>query len=403
MKESTNEFSSLVEYVVDEFLDDAFVLYFKASFLELAVQNIVTLLEVTLEEKATDDWYDQVETCLEEALQVRFVVPRSIMPWRSSLGVWKKEAVGWLQTPEEIGATLSLLDGELHSMHEQRSVEWYAMRNDLLTATAVSHLFSSPSKCNEVIYEKCRGRQDAGPPLSIYDSRHWGVKYEPVTRMLYEALYHTKVKEYGCLRHRSLPFVGASPDGINVDVRNGERFGRMVEIKNVVSREITGEPLDDYWIQMQVQMEVCGLDLCDFVETSIKEFDTFDTFYAKRDDYDYAGVLFHFVSLLDPLQNHYEYMPLRWSTTCEWRQVESWREKFQKQLRHSHRFVGPLFWYLEEFSCVVVPRNADWFAAALPRITEVWRTIERERTEGYEHRAAKRRNDADVKTILLMP
>jgi putative phage-type endonuclease len=396
-----SDFTDLVESLVEEFLDDSFVLYFKASFLDLVIQQIITLIEMTLEEKATDEWYDEVETSLENALQERFVVPRSILP--CMFRDWKKKAIGWLQTPVEITNALTRIDNDNNSMQQQRSAEWYAMRNELLTATAVSHLFSSPSKSNEVIYEKCRRCQEAGPPLSIYDSRHWGVKYEPVSRMLYETLYRTKVKEYGCLRHSSLPFVGASPDGINVDMRNGERYGRMVEIKNVVSREITGEPLDDYWIQMQVQMEVCGLDLCDFVETSIKEFDTFENFCAKRYDYDYSGVVFHFVSLLDPLQNHYEYMPLKWCQMCEWRQIETWREKYQKQLRHSHRFVNTLYWYLEEFSCVVVPRNADWFSAALPRITEVWRIIERERAEGYEHRAAKRRNDADVKTILLMP
>ena len=39
-----------------------------------------------------------------------------------------------------------------------------------------------------------------------------------------------------------------------------------VEIKNIVNREITGIPLEAYWIQMQVQMEVCDLDLT-FIES----------------------------------------------------------------------------------------------------------------------------------------
>jgi hypothetical protein len=45
----------------------------------------------------------------------------------------------------------------------------------------------------------------------------------------------------------------------------------MLEIKNIVNRDITGEPLHHYWIQMQVQMEVCDLDVCDFLETRFKE------------------------------------------------------------------------------------------------------------------------------------
>ena len=43
-------------------------------------------------------------------------------------------------------------------------------------------------------------------------------------------------------------FLGASPDGINTNNRTS-LFGRMLEIKNVVSREINGIPKEDYWIQ----------------------------------------------------------------------------------------------------------------------------------------------------------
>ena len=46
-----------------------------------------------------------------------------------------------------------------------------------------------------------------------------------------------------------------------------ERYGRLVEIKNIVNREITGIPKKEYWVQMQLQMEVTDLDECDFLET----------------------------------------------------------------------------------------------------------------------------------------
>jgi hypothetical protein len=50
-----------------------------------------------------------------------------------------------------------------------------------------------------------------------------------------------------------------------------------------------------------------------------------------------------------------------------------------------------LYWYLDEYSCVLVPRNRFWFEAALPKIKSVWDTIVKERTEGYEHRAPKKK------------
>jgi hypothetical protein len=45
----------------------------------------------------------------------------------------------------------------------------------------------------------------------------------------------------------------------------------MLEIKNISNRIIDGIPKEEYWVQMQIQMETCDLDECDFVETRFKE------------------------------------------------------------------------------------------------------------------------------------
>ena len=52
----------------------------------------------------------------------------------------------------------------------------------------------------------------------------------------------------------------------------------MLEIKNIVNREITGIPLKAYWVQMQMQMEVCELDKCDFLETRFLEYEDKESF-----------------------------------------------------------------------------------------------------------------------------
>jgi hypothetical protein len=89
-------------------------------------------------------------------------------------------------------------------------------------------------------------------------------------------------------RHPKYDYIAASPDGINVD-SNNERYGRMVEIKNIYNREIDGIPTDNYWIQMQFQMEVCDLDECDFSETRMKEYSE-EEFYADTTS-KYKGVI----------------------------------------------------------------------------------------------------------------
>ena len=53
--------------------------------------------------------------------------------------------------------------------------------------------------------------------VNINSPLHHGQKYEPISIMFYENMYKTRIKEFGCIQHsRSMPFIGASPDGINI-------------------------------------------------------------------------------------------------------------------------------------------------------------------------------------------
>ena len=61
--------------------------------------------------------------------------------------------------------------------------------------------------------------------------------------------------EFGCIEHDTYPFLKASPDGINIAPKN-KLYGRMLEIKNPTTRKITGTPKKEYWIQMQLQMQL---------------------------------------------------------------------------------------------------------------------------------------------------
>ena len=90
-------------------------------------------------------------------------------------------------------------------------------------------------------------------------------------------------------------FLGASPDGIN-NQKDSPLFGRIFEIKNVYNRFINGIPKEEYWIQMQIQMENCNLDLCDFLETRFIEY-TENDFYKDTIHY-YKGVILHFLKLI---------------------------------------------------------------------------------------------------------
>jgi putative phage-type endonuclease len=163
---------------------------------------------------------------------------------------------------------------------EQRTNDWYKFRHNLLTASNAYKALSTQSAQNNLICEKCQPLKQNDPEnqevvksVNINSPLHHGQKYEPLSVMLYEQKYNTKVEDFGCIQHDNYNFIGASPDGINVD-ENSPLFGRMLEIKNVVSRVINGIPKKEYWIQMQLQMEVCDLDYCDFLETKFVEYES---------------------------------------------------------------------------------------------------------------------------------
>jgi putative phage-type endonuclease len=269
---------------------------------------------------------------------------------------------------------------------QQRTDEWYQFRHNLLTASSIWKILSTQSNINNIIYEKCK-------PFTLFKSPsldsplHWGQKYEPVSIELYENLYNTKIEDFGCIKHPKYPFIGASPDGINID-ENNSRFARMLEIKNVVNREINGIPKMEYWIQMQVQMETCDLNECDFLETQFLEYHNYEDFmndgtFTMTEDNKQKGIMLLFNNNGNTF---YEYAPIN----IDEERYKIWEESMFNKHTNSE-WIRTIYWKLEKLSNILVLRNKLWFKQALPKFREVWETIIKERETGYEHRAPKRR------------
>lgn len=273
---------------------------------------------------------------------------------------------------------------------DQRTDDWYKFRYKYLTASSIWKVFGTPRTQNELIYDKCKPF-DAGKytqSVSTESPLHWGQKYEEVSGMWYEREYATKVSEFGCLPHCDISYLAASPDGI-VTKPTCARFGRMLEIKNIVNRDITGIPKKEYWIQMQLQMEVCQLDECDFLETRFKEYDSYAEFVADGTFTHNAkgqmkGAILYFNEGGTPL---YEYAPLGLNET----KYEVWEADILA--KHTKlTLVRTIYWWLDEVSCVLVLRNRTWFNHVKPSLDDFWAKIVHDRVHGYEHRAPQRRN-----------
>jgi putative phage-type endonuclease len=300
----------------------------------------------------------------------------------------------------------------------QRTKEWYDFRNGLISASNLWKVFSTEGQVNSLIYEKCNSFYNTIDYSSSYvnteSSLHWGVKYEPVSVMVFEKMNHVEIGEFGCIQHPEYPFIGASPDGIIIN-DTSPLFGSMLEIKNIVNREINGIPKMEYWIQTQIQMETCSLDTCHFFETRFLEYSDESEFYNDI-EHEYKCVILNFVKNNNKQffgesngtniqqQPLYKYMPLEIMDTKDniKDNILKWIEETRLEMREQgYVLFSTIYWYLQEYSCVVIPRNQKWFDAALPKIKNVWETILIERQSGYEHRATKKRMDIMTKKITV--
>ena len=259
---------------------------------------------------------------------------------------------------------------------EQRSKQWYDMRHDMLTASDIGALlgYSKYNNRNSVIKKKCgEGPKFKGNIFTLH-----GQKYEEIAKQIYELRYNKHVDEYGLIQHPKIPILGASPDGISTD-------GIMLEIKCPPKRKITGVVPPHYWVQMQVQLQVCSLDQCDFIECLIEEYEDDEEYnddVFDPEDFEYYDILpktfdINFINVPNDRktvfglekgiigeirvmneENRYEseffYPPFNLSTEGQIK----WLEDKEKELNINIEFV---YWKLSFSSVVNVMRDDKWW------------------------------------------
>lgn len=346
------------------------------KFYDNIYDEIIDLLLDQLSNTHNYNIEDELHQILNEAFHIIFT---TLVPRRSYKKTFIRKKIFNLTTIQN-----KILHIKSKPQPAQRTQEWYEFRNNTLTASSAWKAFGSQSIVNQLIYEKCKpmdiskySRFNTSSPL------HHGQKYEPVSVAYYEYTYNLKVDEFGCILHDIYPFIAASPDGIVVTPDN-PRFGRMLEIKNIVNRKITGIPKEEYWIQMQLQMETCNLNECDFLETRFCEYETEEEFnndgtFNKSADGKQKGVIIYYIVDGNP---YYEYSPYNCS-------IEEFREwEHDMMIKHKdHTWNHNIYWKMDEVSCVLVLRNKLWFKEAVKVLENVWNIICYERINGYEHRA----------------
>jgi putative phage-type endonuclease len=290
---------------------------------------------------------------------------------------------------QQIGATPYPMDDESHREKleevferlytfqgiQQRSEKWFEIRHNILSAStckAVMGVNLETSKGMRFIHDRLRDVQvftGAFNPEKPDSPMVRGTRYEPILRNLYEELNGSKVEEFDCVIHPRIPFIGASPDGIVV---GGNHVGRMLEIKCPMPDSVIkdGDVVRlEYWYQMQVQMEVCDLEECDYFRVVVRDFPVIED--AKM-----------FIQGIPP--EEIATYGTTWSHPETGKhghgQSRQWIRKFGI---HVDSLVYRHYIILKKdiFQCLV-RRNRDWFEDVyLPQATEVWEEILRGRED----------------------
>jgi putative phage-type endonuclease len=394
-EDNTIELMETALHLMEEYVIDNPTAISEPDFHEDLLEEIKDIFYIQFEEEILRS--DFVEDDLNELLEDAFnIFITTFYPERSNNIVLTENTTNVIEDDTNItNENNSIKEQKIIGLREipqpvQRTPEWYQFRWNLITASNAWKAFESQSTINQLIYEKCQpikkfddnGDEDV-KMVNTNTSLHWGQKFEPLSVLIYEHKYNTQVEDFGCIQHKTYKFIGASPDGINVD-KNCDRYGRMLEIKNVVSRDINGIPKKEYWVQMQLQMEVCDLDECDFLETKFTEYNDYTAY--KNDTTDkMKGIIIYFHT--KDGKPFYVYKPL---TIVEETDVTKWEDdtlSLYQSDKYNYTYMKFIYWKLDVFSCVLVLRNKDWFKNNIPQLEKVWKIIEQERVTGYEHRA----------------
>jgi putative phage-type endonuclease len=417
------ELIEIALHLIEEYIYDNPTLISEPDFYDILLEEIKEIFYIQLEDHILESDYieDDMNDLLEEAFNIYIITfydNETIEIKENNLHIFEENY-------DLKDNTKNIIQNKIQQLREmpqpvQRTPEWYKFRWNLITASSAWKAFESQSTINQLIYEKCQPLKDFNNQtldneikmVNTNTTLHWGQKYEPLSVMLYEQLYDSKVEDFGCIQHSNFNFLGASPDGIIINSNTG-RFGRMLEIKNIVNREITGIPKKEYWVQMQLQMEVCDLNECDFLETKFVEYpdflsycndssiskfngELFNSFVTTKNG-NYKGIIIYFH--MNDGRPFYAYMPLNlWTPkdVSEWE--ENIIEKYQSE-PYNYSYIKYIYWKLEKMSCVLVVRNNEWFKSIISQLEKVWKIIEEERISGYQHRAPVKRvkKEAPVK------
>ena len=293
--------------------------------------------------------------------------------------------------------------------HEQRTEAWYNDRINSIGASESSAIFGlNPYETeNKLIIKKC-GFVNENDQKRMKAVCEHGVKYEPVIQDMYCRDKKTSILEFGSIRHQDqkLSIITASPDGITPT-------GHMLEIKAPAKRIITGIPPPYYWVQCQQQMQVCKLDVVDFLEVKIVEYTNLQSYiddnngdkdspYTSKNNEKNVVIEYYKLESDDELGYIYPDKLLKTS------QISEWKNKVINQLEKSNdkQFRRMSYWKCSQYCLTSIYRDQSWWDKNVHKYNEFWDKVLEYRKNGIDEllpkpRKAKITEEKNIECLII--
>ena len=251
------------------------------------------------------------------------------------------------------------------SIIEQRSPEWYTIRDNMITASDFAQALGHGKfgTVKDLIKKKCGYESTTFnsncPPLK------WGIMYEPIAQQIYSIRHNVEIHEFGLLQHPNIPYFGASPDGIS-------ELGVMLEIKCPYRRKIDGTVPEQYYYQIQGQLEVCDLDYCDYLECQFVEYQYASEFWSD----DNWLSMFNERGIVIECNGENESSTYMYSDIyMQKEELSKWCDDMIKECTNNNKEYFIHYWILDLYSVQRINRNKEFFKSEIEKLNDTWNDV----------------------------
>jgi putative phage-type endonuclease len=258
---------------------------------------------------------------------------------------------------------------EIPKNKAQKSIEWLNYRHNHINASEASSVLGSSRQ--NILYHKVNPLiHNTGTSNSLAH----GNTFEYISNLIHSDKIGKTIYEFESIEHPKYTFLAASPDGISSD-------GILIEYKNPTTRAIVGVPKDAYWVQTQIQMEVCDLERCQFVECNYNFYPNIDQLFETSHEY-FGAIISYFentnrINIYSDIKNH---------------TYEGLNDWLYEYINNIDVDISIQYWAINTYSVFNVYRDHIWFDNALPMFYNFWNDVifYRKNIEKLEYSPKKR-------------